>query len=419
MKKELKALTGLRLIAAIAIVLDHMWPVVMKLNPEVPYEAAFHQLQFVGMSLFFVLSGFIIHYNYSGIVNSIRGIYEFGVARFSRLYPLLFLLVVFDIVCNNFFLFAGETDRWEYIQDLPYILTGTQSWFYKFIGNHPIAFTYHYSFVAWSISTEFFLYLTYPVICFFTLRADSVRSSSWLVGVVVTVSVATLAFLKAQVGAVESLAAHYGIVENSNAAPDIPFAAWFSYISPYPRVLEFATGVVIAQLLSRLGRVLVVEKTISSLICAAAWLYLTAFVLQKYIPSRSLTTVIAVVGLLPPIAIIIFCTARYDLLITRALSAKMIAALGEASYSIYLLHLIVIDKTAPTAAVDATPENIGLLSAKVVMNFIIIAILSLGTHYYFEMPMRKWLRKLLSFENSRLSAHAEVVSVDSEKRLSS
>ena len=42
------------------------------------------------MTLFFVLSGFVIHYNYAGLVTGgrLRGIGAFLWARFARLYPL-------------------------------------------------------------------------------------------------------------------------------------------------------------------------------------------------------------------------------------------------------------------------------------------------------------------------------------------
>ena len=47
-------------------------------------------------------------------------------------------------------------------------------------------------------------------------------------------------------------------------------------------------------------------------------------------------------GFAPPIAIIIFCCARYKSALARLLSEKRIVLCGEASYSIYLLHLLVI-----------------------------------------------------------------------------
>jgi peptidoglycan/LPS O-acetylase OafA/YrhL len=396
-REEIPALTGLRFFAAFAIVLDHLWPVVMKLNPGVPFADPFHQLSFLGMSLFFLLSGFIIHYNYSGLVGSARGLYDFGVARFSRLYPLFFVVIAYDLICGNFFLYETPELRRPYIEALPYMLTATQSWFYGFIGNHPIAFPYHYAHVAWSISTEFFLYLTYPALCFLALRIRAPRRAIWIT---LSVSVfATVAFwwLKSHTATIDHLGARIGVVENPNANPGTLFSDWFKYIAPYPRVLEFATGVALAQLHAVLRRPAgLLEQRIATGFFALAVVYIAGFVLRNVIFPPNLSVVFGAVGLLPPIAVLIFCCARYDISFTRFLSGSSVVALGEASYSMYLLHLIVIGKSAPTVFVDATPENIAILIGRVVIILFAVAVLSLGAYRYFEVPARRCLRKFLT-----------------------
>ncbi|RKE36627.1 peptidoglycan/LPS O-acetylase OafA/YrhL [Paraburkholderia sp. BL23I1N1] len=394
-KQAIPALTGLRFVAAAAIVLDHLWPVIFKLNPGVPFADPFHQLSFLGMSLFFVLSGFIIHYNYSDTVGSTRGLYDFAVARFSRLYPLFFALAAFDVICGNFFLYAPDAYRLQDLEALSYLLAGVQSWVYGFIGDSPIAFAFHYTFVAWSISTEFFLYLTYPIICLLMLRAGTPRRAVVGALAIGAMAAVALSLLKQHTAFIDHVGALIGIVENPKANPGTLFSDWFNYIAPYSRVLEFLTGCAIAQAHMVLARrsVGIRELRFARLAIAIAVVNIALFVLRNELGSPRLAAVVGIVGLLPAIATVIFCCARYSV---KPLSYAPLVALGEASYSMYLLHMIVIEKSAPGVSVDATPENIAIFIGRTVIILAAIAVISLGTHRYFEQPARRFLRRLLS-----------------------
>src|SRR5215203_4219419 len=56
-------------------------------------------LPFFGMSLFFVLSGFVIHYNYGMFRTDglVAGGKKFFIARFARLYPLYFVVLILSV----------------------------------------------------------------------------------------------------------------------------------------------------------------------------------------------------------------------------------------------------------------------------------------------------------------------------------
>ena len=82
----LPALTGLRFIAAFTVLAGHAADSLLQFAGEHPdwchYIAA---LPGIGMPLFFVLSGFVIHYNYhrSIVEAPARGTINFFVARFD------------------------------------------------------------------------------------------------------------------------------------------------------------------------------------------------------------------------------------------------------------------------------------------------------------------------------------------------
>src|SRR3984885_16373131 len=88
------ALTGLRIRAAFSVLPAHGLSATLT-NNEPPQGAVLWLMQAsgFGMTLFFVLSGFVIHYNYAGLVTDgrLRGIAAFLWARFAPLYSLFLL----------------------------------------------------------------------------------------------------------------------------------------------------------------------------------------------------------------------------------------------------------------------------------------------------------------------------------------
>ncbi len=68
-RPDVPALTGLRFLAAFAVLLAHGLAATVASNePPQGIVLWLMQLSGFGMTLFFVLSGFVIHYNYAGLV---------------------------------------------------------------------------------------------------------------------------------------------------------------------------------------------------------------------------------------------------------------------------------------------------------------------------------------------------------------
>ena len=138
-RPDVPALTGLRFLAAFSVLLAHGVAATVT-NNEPPQGAVLWLMQSsgFGMTLFFVLSGFVIHYNYARLVTDgrLRGIAAFFWARFARLYPLfLLMMLVYVLVSQRHVAYwTGHPEKINAIfQALPYFLLSIQSWIYKLI----------------------------------------------------------------------------------------------------------------------------------------------------------------------------------------------------------------------------------------------------------------------------------------------
>jgi peptidoglycan/LPS O-acetylase OafA/YrhL len=158
---NIRSLTSLRFFAAMWVVLFHYWPDLTgtEVMPGLIGKG------YLGVELFFILSGFILSHVYRTAVE--EGQFRYGAflwARLARVYPLhIATLVGLGAVA----LAAGSAGfgvdpnilSWA---ALPANLTLTQAW-----GLAPVAGWNHPS---WSISAEWFAYLTFPVFAWTALK---------------------------------------------------------------------------------------------------------------------------------------------------------------------------------------------------------------------------------------------------------
>ena len=407
-RRPLPALTGLRFVAAMMILLSHSAGAMLRFQPEMPaWELYLTSLSGVGMSLFFVLSGFVIHYNYAESIaaDRTRGIWNFFVARFARLYPLYILGIGFE------FAFIGGYAQMPPStgQALPYYLSLTQSWFYVPVGGSALAFRFWLvAQLSWSISTEWFFYCAYPLIAFFLAKLTTPRQTWWAMLAVSLVATAILLIVAVNYDAIKVAAvAHFGPI---GAHFNQGLLFWLVYMSPYSRIFEFLLGCLCAVLYlqvkdkpitranERAALRLMIAAIVATLLLVWVLYVLPAFPLaDPHLPylANMRRVFIMAFTFAPIIAVFIFCCARYTNPIVTLLAAPLIVLGGEASYSLYLLHDLVLHAFRMTVA-DMVSTDVGLANAAMWLLAMLSAVgLSLVTWRLIEVPARRWLRRAL------------------------
>lgn len=324
--RKLDALTSLRFFAAAMIVITHAHGIFGSFG--IANAAPLGQ----GVSFFFVLSGFILAYNYPSFSNN-QEIHRFFVARFARVWPLhavtcflwIFLIFHFD----RKIYFGGI----EGLLRLASNLLLVQAW----IPLHDWALSFNG--VAWSISVEFFFYLAFPL-----LMMLWGRYWHWTIAALASLIVAIL-FIAQQLQ-----------LPGEDAYPGVGLLG-LVYFNPLVRIFEFAIGIAVAHFvrqrhgiastwtpaqwfLIEIGAVLAV---VVALVAAANF----SGIQQAF--GSAVAYYFTRNGLWLFWALLIAVFALSSGPIRRFLSTRVFVFLGEISFALYLIHALVITYLDPYA----------------------------------------------------------------------
>ncbi|RJX79976.1 acyltransferase [Pseudomonas sp. LS-2] len=325
-KHRLDALTALRFFAAAMIVLTHAHPIFGSFG--IADAAPLGQ----GVSFFFVLSGFILAYNYRDFSRD-GSISRFLVARFARVWPLhlvtcvIWIGLIFHFDRETYF--TGEVGMIRLISNL----TLTQSWI-------PLkVWSLSFNGVAWSISNEMFFYLLFPLFI-------GMWSKHWA-KLFFVATAALVAFLWAGNALQLKTSDYYEGVSLLGTV----------YFNPLVRVFEFMFGIFIA-------KVFMTPAIHDFKASRFGWLYIELMTLGLVVaamllagnPGRIADTFGTSVGyyyqregiwLFWGLLILVFALSKGP--IAALLSTKPLVFLGEISFSLYLVHAILITLIEPHA----------------------------------------------------------------------
>lgn len=340
--QSILSLTGVRGFAAIWVVFYHMRTLMHEAFPDFQILTHIINLGYLGVDLFSFLSGFIIAYIYSERLKtpSIKNLRRFIWLRFVRTYPLhifiLGLFVIFYILQN------GLSSVLHLPRDISLIYQ------ILLVNGLGIETKWAWNIPSWSLSAEWACYVIFPFMAPFIARVNNGYVAILMAGLTLGATILTLSAL---------------------GAPDFDTSLEWGLI----RIAgEFFTGC----WLYRIHK----SGLLKSL--PMGWVGVLAGILIIY--SLLFTNFVPLIICL--FALIIFALAQ-DKQPLKGLFGNSIAVyLGEISYSIYMLHWIVITY--------APPLGLDQLSARweILATFSIIMVSSVLTYHFVEQTTRRKLR---------------------------
>ena len=352
---HIPAIDGLRALAVFAVVLYHLgidW---------IPGG-------FLGVDLFFVISGYVITRLILDSIESANGLdlKEFYAARVRRLLPGLVILIIVTSVFIAFF--APDAIR-RFITDVPFVLTGTNNWqlvavnqdYFQAIGRPPLL--QH----TWSLAVEFQFYLIWPIILLFIWRRFGKRVVRRVALVIATFSGTALFLfsLQADIATAGRISHIYFGTDTHSLGLFLGSALAVSWIprnlSPKisQRAQDFIDGIGVFGFIGLLCIFLFIDQSNTAL-------YQIAFPLAGLFGCATIISIVHPASRFSPI-----------------LSNKLFLWIGQRSYGIYLWHWVVFQITRPGA--DLTGNLLALNVARVL---VVLALADISLRAI-EIPIRK------------------------------
>lgn len=348
---RLEQLTFTRFIAAMAIVVFHFGSGAYPFNiPELQFIV--HQA-YLGVSYFFILSGFIMVVAYGSYEKIDPAVFLKN--RLARIYPLLFLSVALLFLHTYLF---DPAFRFGIIKDAVLNLSLLQAWIPSkvLLFNGP----------AWSLSVEFFFYLIFPFLYNLVFSRKSLR----------TIAIVIILFW-----IIFQTAFFYLVKSPFNEGYPSPNHALLFY-SPFMHLSAFLAG--------NLGGLLFIKKfsgktrnyDVAVILCATLLL-----LLLKYPTGMNYHNGLLAVVLIP----FLLFMALNNGLITRLFNIRALVFLGEISFGIYILQIPVFRLTQSIVMelnITHDPKLLFYISAVVLILF------SALSYLFFEKPLRNCIKRI-------------------------
>jgi peptidoglycan/LPS O-acetylase OafA/YrhL len=347
--RPIPALTGMRAIAAYAVFVHHY-------NPA-PADTFVHRLLnqgYIGVSVFFVLSGFLIHYRYANhaLTNQGWSWQSYARNRFARVYPLY--AVVLAGTAAGLWLLGRPMSGAAFGLNL-FLLQGFFN-DYKFSGIQQ----------SWTLTVEACFYASAPFLFVALRRWGWLRLTTGLTGLGI------LTWVVVQ-GAGWPVHGFFGT---------LPFVLFYTFPG---RAFEFIIGMVLAQCCSQ-GRLPQLRyPTALGLLVMGLCILWQSYSTGAFTDTNLLVwSEVILYNYSLPVGIALFFAGLLleKTFISRLLGQPLLQALGKSSYAFYLIHIGVLSRLV---------QKTGLANSAWVL-FLVLVVLAHGLYVLVEKPLQRYFR---------------------------
>ncbi len=362
-RAHLPALTAARFFAAFQVLLFHCtsW------STWLPSPLrTFASTGYIAVAFFFILSGFILTYTYWSPMRAGLRLGVFYKARFARIYPMYMVALLVALPFYAKAVMSGHGGAARGVRDA--ILT------VSLLQAHVPAAALTWNPPAWSLSTEAFFYFCFPLLLPVLLRGSMVRAWLTAASAIIVAIALPLAYLR--------------LNPDGLGSPDFEASAtWVNLLRYHPvaRFAEFLLGMCMARayldvpaLRTTRAGVLLTTGALAALGAMLAF--------ADHIPYVLLHN-----GLLAPAFAALVLGLATTTPVSRPLQRRRLVTLGEASYSLYILHIPLF--MAAGALARRLTDN-GDNSGWFTLAFLLTAVVaSLVAYRHVEIPARRYLLK--------------------------
>lgn len=362
---QFKPLTSLRFFLALWVLCLHWFHVYPNGRYfDIGITTTFFDHGYLGVDGFFILSGFILAYNYDPAPGERLDWKKFIIARIARIYPAYVAsLLVFSaaVIGRDLILHSATVGSTNYtLSDFLLGLSLLSAWRY--------AGPTGWNDVGWSVSAEWFAYVWFPLFLLAAPRLSKVR-------------IAWMAILALAVVGVVEVTSPTHLSMSGGVARLIPGFMLGVLLCRLREAMPSYEGFVWGSLLSLLVCTIGVKVGIDTVFVAGA-------------------------------AGLVFSLSYGTDALTRALSSPSLVFLGEISYCLYIVQRIpqylfsfAKARQAELAALPATVQALMLLALTIGAAVIL--------HYCVEKPMRSWINR--RFGSSRRSPKTAAGTTNEER----
>jgi peptidoglycan/LPS O-acetylase OafA/YrhL len=372
-KPALPALTGLRTLLALTILMFHFTPpgLTWEKHPAITLYPIIN-IGYVFVSFFFLISGFILSYNYAG--RPVRMVAaDFWMARLSRLYPVYLLTMLISIpMLMTEWAVRPRDQFWEGAIATPLLVQG----FFPHLATF-------WNTVSWTLSCEVMLYLLFPLLLRFRWPAGWGKLLAMVVGLWALGLVPHILYLATNPDHFAKTADRYSD------------GFWINTLkyTPLPYLCTFLAGLTLGRLhealkLDERGR-----ATLGVAGFAAVW-----FVIYHW--AQTLPYILVHGGLLTPLFAAVILGLAGPSPLAKIFAWKPLVEVGAATYALYLLHFNVFT----LIHLNHVPEKLHVAAYDPWISYVFVVLLAIAVRKWVEHPCQVAIGGWWKQRRARLAA---------------